>query len=350
VIRDEEWPELLALRRELDHHRISWVNAPYIDYPIKGWILHAIRRNPGAFVRSNLALVRITAEFKATHIHAFNPLYVANFIWALGRTNLPLVYRCGDRPVLHNAFYRAIWTFIRKRTSHFVADSAFIEKQLHATGVDARRISVVYAPAPRRKPSPPTQLPQEAMAEGAFRFVYVGEISRNKGVAVLTTAFREIALRYCNAHLLMAGRISSWRGDDWARALLEQVSADAIVSARVHFLGFVENVADLFRSCHVHIAPSLREEPYGLVVVEAKQEGIPSVIFPSGGMRELVRHGTDGFIVHQRDAQGLAGMLERYLTDPTLALRQGEAARASLDLLGVQDFGNKWRAVYQSVA
>lgn len=349
LIRDEEWPELTAFRKELDSRGIAWMTAPYIDYPIKGWILHAIRRNPGAFLRSNLALARVIAEFKPTHIHAFNPLYVANFLWALSRTNLPLVYRCGDRPLLHNAFYRAVWTFIRKRASHFVADSAFIEKKLHAGGVDPGRISVIYAPAPRRQASPPTQLPQAAMVEGAFRFLFVGQISRNKGVEVLTTAFRQIALRHGNVHLLIAGRISSWRGDDWARALQQQIGVDAIVGQRVHFLGFVENVAELLRSCHVHVAPTLTEEPYGLVVPEAKQEGVPSIIFPSGGMRELVTHGTDGIIVDRRDADGLAAALERYLTDPALALRHGEAACASLDRLGVRHFGDKWRAVYRSV-
>jgi len=349
VIRDEEWPELLAIRKDLGCRGIAWAPVPYIDYPRKGWMLHAVRRNPGAFIRSNRALARIITDFKATHIHAFNPFLVANFIWALKRTDLPLVYRCGDRLALHNVFFRAVWAFTRKRAAYFVADSAFVEKELQGRGVEAGRISVIYAPAPRREASAPTQLPLAAMAEGAFRFVFVGQITPNKGVEVLITAFREIALRHGNARLLIAGRISSWEGDAWARALRDQVSADASVGARVHFLGFVENVADLLRSCHVHVAPTLTDEPYGLVVPEAKQEGIPSVIFPSGGMRELVRHEFDGLVVAQRDAQGLTAALERYVTEPALASCHGKAARASLDQLGVQHFAERWHAVYRKV-
>ena len=55
---------------------------------------------------------------------------------------------------------------------------------------------------------------------------------------------------------------------------------------------------DLMRQCHVHVCPSRWEEPYGLVAVEAKTVGIPSIIFPSGGLKELIEHGTNGYLVY----------------------------------------------------
>src|SRR5580693_1280718 len=59
VIRPEEWPEVLA-----------WSTAPYIDYPIRGWLIHVAIQDPIAFLRGNAALRRILQSFAPTHIHA----------------------------------------------------------------------------------------------------------------------------------------------------------------------------------------------------------------------------------------------------------------------------------------
>lgn len=346
VVRDEDWPELKTIREAMANRGLEIVMLPHVDYPIRGWILHSMLRNPGAFFRSNRTLPRIVKDFRATHIHAFNPLYVAGFRWALARIRLPLVYRSGDRPTLHNAFYRWAWSFVKKRTTHFVADSRFIAQEIVATGVEPDRISVIYAPAPVRLDATRVSLPEETLGDGALRFVYVGQISEPKGVGVLVDAFDRVMQHYSNAHLLIAGPITEWRGDDWARTLRERVRSNARASRNVHFLGFIENAPELMAHCHVHIAPSLQLEPYGLVVVEAKQAGRPSIIFKSGGMSELVTDGVDGFALSEKNATALAEAMEKYASNPRLARMHGEAASASIATLGLPDFAERWRAVY----
>jgi glycosyltransferase involved in cell wall biosynthesis len=348
VVRDEDWPELIAVRDILAQRGLEWVKVPQIDYPIRGWILHVLRRNPGVFIRSNRALPRIVHDFRATHIHAFNPFHVASFRWALSGIRLPLIYRSGDRPALHNAFYRSTWSFVKRRATHFVADSKFIAQEIASTGVEDRRISVIYAPAPRRSLLKPFNLPAAALADGAFRIVYVGQIMQSKGVEVLVDAFLQIAERHENAHLVVAGRISEWRSDDWARNLRSRARSDPR-GAHVHFAGFVENAPGLIRQCHLHVAPTISEEPYGLVVVEAKEVGRPSIIFRSGGMSELVTNGVDGCVLDEKTATNLATAIEGYVTSPEKVRRHGEEAFKSISVLGIPEFGKRWKEVYATV-
>src|SRR5262249_8558258 len=139
------------------------------------------------------------------------------------------------------------------------------------------------------------------LADSTIRdIVFVGQIAEAKGPDLLVRAFRSVAKSNAQARLLIAGRISEWSGDKWARDLRDSVAHDPELRSRVVFLGFVENVPDLLRSREVLVAPSLVEEGLGLVVMEAKAAGIPSIVFPSGGLPEMIQHGVDGFVCRDK--------------------------------------------------
>jgi glycosyltransferase involved in cell wall biosynthesis len=347
AVRNEDWPELVELRKELSARGLSWKKFHYIDIPRKGWILRTIFRNPYAFFRANLDMIRTIRHFRVSHIHAFNPFFLLNFIPTIMLSRTPVIYRCGDEPAQHNRLWRTLWRYICKRVSHFVADSNFIRDKLIAFNIDLRKISVIYSPAPRRPRAKAVQIPEDARSDKAFRFVYAGQLTPEKGADVLIEAFSLISARFECAHLLIAGRISDWSGDDWARVLRDRVARDRKLGHRVHFLGWVENVPDLMRQCHVHVCPSKWEEPYGLVAVEAKSVGIPSIVFPSGGLKELIEHGTSGWVTKSRTADELSNALEFYLRSPGIAEEQGRNARNSLDALQLDSFCERWLAVYK---
>jgi glycosyltransferase involved in cell wall biosynthesis len=350
VVRPETWPELLELRARLEAEGLAWTTAPYIDYPLRGWLLRVVTHNPGAYLSGNAALRRIAREFGATHIHAFNPLHVAAFYGALRALNIPLVYRAGDKPIRHNPFYRWIWRFIVGRTAHFVADSQFIRRELETSGAPPERISVLYAPPPRRSSPLPVPYDESPKDQDGVRFVFVGQVVAEKGVDLLVAAFGQIAPAHPRCQLVIAGRISEWAGDAWARDLRDRTVANPALRDRVRFLGHVENAPELIERCHVHVAPSVKEEPYGLVVVEAKSVGRPSIIFASGGMAELVEQGVDGTVVTDRTADSLAKAMELYAASPDLAARQGANAQVSLAKLNLDLFATTWRQVYDDAA
>jgi glycosyltransferase involved in cell wall biosynthesis len=73
--------------------------------------------------------------------------------------------------------------------------------------------------------------------------------------------------------------------------------------------------------------PSLWDEAFGLVVVEAMAAGKPVVVTASGAMPQLVAHGA-GLVVPKRDEVAMAGAIGRLLDDDALRARLGQAARA----------------------
>ena len=347
AVRNEPWPELVALRAELAARNLAWKKFHYIDIPRKGWIVKTVLRNPYAFVRANLQMFNTIRSFHATHVHAFNQLYVLNFFPALALCRVPLIYRSGDEPAQHNLVWRAIWNYVRRRTNHFVADSNFIRDRLVACKVGSKKISVIYSPAPQRPIARPVQIPPVTRSDGAFRFVYAGQLTREKGIDILIEAFRQLS-KCESPHLLVAGRISDWSGDDLARELRDTVVSDPDLCNRVHFLGWIDNVPDLMRQCHVHVCPSVWEEPYGLVTVEAKVAGIPSIVFPSGGLKELINHGVNGWITKSKTSQELSRAMAHYATHPKFAEEQGRNARSSLDSLELGSFSQRWFNVYRN--
>ena len=104
----------------------------------------------------------------------------------------------------------------------------------------------------------------------------------------------------------------------------------------------------LLGNCELLVAPSIWEEPLGLVVMEAKQAGIPSIVFPSGGLPEMIEHGVDGYICADKTADALEEALRSYLDNPALSSLHGNAARNSLEKLGVEEFGRRWLSVYEA--
>jgi glycosyltransferase involved in cell wall biosynthesis len=314
---------------------------------LPGWRLWIMLRNPFAFIVGNWRFLKIAREFRPTHIHAFTAFHILSFLAALVLMRAPMIYRAGEKPIMHRWVWRMLWGFVVARSQRFVPVSSFIANELKATGVKSERIEIIHGIPPKRQWNevkiaiPPP--------DGSMRdIIFIGQITESKGTHLLIQAFRSVAVSYTQARLLIAGRISEWSGDKWARDLRDIVAQDPVLRSRVIFLGFVENVPELLRGREVLVAPSLVEEGLPLVVMEAKAASVPSIVFPSGGLPEMIQHGVDGFVCHDKSAGALVEGLKSYLDCPSATVRHGTAAKASLVGLGVPDFASRWLAVYES--
>jgi glycosyltransferase involved in cell wall biosynthesis len=118
---------------------------------------------------------------------------------------------------------------------------------------------------------------------------------------------------------------------------------------RIRFLGEIDDVDRLLALSNVHLCPSLCQEALGLVVLEAKCSGRPSVVFPSGALPEIVTHGVDGYVCEAATVDALKTACLYYIENPERARRHGIEAKRSLERLGVDSFAQRWRAVYDSV-
>jgi glycosyltransferase involved in cell wall biosynthesis len=148
--------------------------------------------------------------------------------------------------------------------------------------------------------------------------VCVSRMAPEKGVDVLIESIAK--LESDRAVLVIAGD-----GPDVEKC--RQLAQRLGVAERVHFLGLRDDVERLFSAADVVVMPSLWDEAFGLVVVEAMAAGVPVVVTASGAMPEIVDHGACGIVVPKRDSAALANAIDSLVMDPARAAAIGERGR-----------------------
>jgi spore coat protein SA len=99
--------------------------------------------------------------------------------------------------------------------------------------------------------------------------------------------------------------------------------------ATVKFFPYRSGAAlgDLFREADIFCSPSICEEGFGLVNVEALASAVPVVSTYSGGVREIFTAG-GGILVERGSVVELAGALRRLAQDPELRKSLGQQGYA----------------------
>lgn len=160
-------------------------------------------------------------------------------------------------------------------------------------------------------------------------FGLVGQIGPIKGQAFVLEAFAELADELPDADLVFAG--APVMDDPSYLAQLESRIAELGLQERVHRLGFCDRVPELMPAFDVFVLGS-REEPFGLVVIEAMAAGCLTVASCAGGVLEIVEDGVDGFLYAPGDGEALKATLRRVVALPEEERRAArERARRTVD-------------------
>ncbi|MEZ4240575.1 MAG: glycosyltransferase family 4 protein [Myxococcota bacterium] len=164
--------------------------------------------------------------------------------------------------------------------------------------------------------------PQRPVPAGPPRFLFVGRLLRDKGVFEFVSAAQRVrAAGAGRASFAVAGGL-----DPNPSAVSAQVLADWQREGQVAYLGEVPDVRPHLAACTVFVLPSYREgTPRS--VLEALATGRAVVTTDAPGCRQTVRHWDNGLLVPVRDAGALASAMERFVADPSLAVRMGERGR-----------------------
>ncbi|MBL8840321.1 MAG: glycosyltransferase family 4 protein [Planctomycetes bacterium] len=193
----------------------------------------------------------------------------------------------------------------------FIAMSEF-SKAKHAEFGFPREMEVVnyFLPDPPRDAAGPPPAPGPSPHARPY-FLFVGRLERIKGLDDVIPLFRE---RITGADLVIAGD-----GDHAAH--LKQLAAGC---PRVRFLGRVasEELARWYRNAVALVVPSVCFETFGIILIEAFQQGIPVVARRLGPFPEIVEKAQAGELFTTPDE--LVAALERLEGDAELRARYGQ--------------------------
>jgi glycosyltransferase involved in cell wall biosynthesis len=198
---------------------------------------------------------------------------------------------------------RGTW---RRHVDLFTTPSAFAREKLLAAGLPPGR--VVVKPNAVADPGEPVF--------GGRGGVFVGRLSREKGVHLLIEAWR----RAGDQPLRIVG--------DGPEAASLRASAASL--SNVHFLGRVDRAGVLaaLRAAAFAVVPSIWYENLPVSVAEAFACGRPVIGSHPTALAELVEHGRTGLLFDSGDADSLARACRELLAQPERATRMGREARA----------------------
>jgi len=116
-------------------------------------------------------------------------------------------------------------------------------------------------------------------------------------------------------------------GDGPERPKAEWLANTHGIAEDVLFLGKQNDMARLLSIADILLLPSDLES-FGLVALEAMACQVPVVATLVGGLPEVVRDGTDGYLCELGDVQSMGAACLRILENPALRAKIGEVARA----------------------
>jgi glycosyltransferase involved in cell wall biosynthesis len=161
----------------------------------------------------------------------------------------------------------------------------------------------------------------------AFRFAFVGTLSHHKGCHVLIDAFRRIVSE--RLELQIYG--SEAQFPEYARFVRKAAAGDA----RIKFLGTFprEEIGRVLAEMDVLIMPSLWYENSPLMLLFALRSHTPVIASDVGGLSEFISDGGNGFLFKTGDAEGLRGVMRRFVDDTALLgrMRAGETNIKSIE-------------------
>lgn len=158
-------------------------------------------------------------------------------------------------------------------------------------------------------------------------FLMVGRFVDSKAPHLTLLAFREVVRACPEARLIMVG-------DGVLVEACRQLTRALDMEKAVDFLGVQSHVevAALMREVRAFVLHSVTTseddvEGTPVAVLEAGAAGLPVVSTRHAGIKDVVIHGETGFLVDERDVQGMAGYMVELARDPGLAVRLGQRAR-----------------------
>ena len=141
----------------------------------------------------------------------------------------------------------------------------------------------------------------------------------DKGQVAAIRMFAKLCERPVDAILMFVG-------DGPARSECEKMAQTLGIEDRVRFAGHRNDIPDILAAADLQLVPSIVEEAFAYVALEAMCAKRPVIASNVGGMGEVLGNGERGVLVNMKDVDSVVDVCERLITQPELAEKQIERA------------------------
>lgn len=155
----------------------------------------------------------------------------------------------------------------------------------------------------------------------------IGTVTRlreEKGNRYFIEAASQVLREFPDTHFMILG-------DGPLRQELEKQAHHLNLDGKLHFTGFISEVAIALAAMNIAVMASLTEG-FPIALAEAMAAGKSVVVTSVGGMKQMVQHEENGLLVPSANSSALAAALIRLLKNAAFCQYLGNAARQrSLD-------------------
>ena len=192
-----------------------------------------------------------------------------------------------------------------------VADE-FVES-IMGSDFKARRFIIPNA-VDTSKYTPPVREPEDNIV------LFVGRLVYRKGLHVLVRAAQRVRSKDFKLYIV---------GGGYMELPIRMLAKAYGVEDRVELLGVVpeRDKVELYRKAKIVVVPSIFNESFGIVALEAMATGRPVIASRVGGLEDVVVNGETGILVEPGSEEKLAEAIETLLEDEAYRRKLGAKAR-----------------------
>lgn len=241
----------------------------------------------------------------------------------------------GDSTIAELAWKYVIWYYDQLDTIY--APSRSTKDELVAKGIDPAKIRIYPRgiDVERFHPAKRNGLLRKrfVQAEG-IKLLYVGRVSKEKNLHLLTQVFRQLVTEGQKVQLVVVGD----------GPYLEEMRA-SMHGLPCWFTGYLEGdrLAAVYASSDIFVFPSTTDT-FGNVVLEAQASGLPVVVSDCGGPAENMIPDRTGIVCQGDDAESLLAAIRTLIVDGDRRRSMGRAARAGMEKRSFENaFLGMWR-------
>lgn len=291
-----------------------------------------------------MRLVRLMRRVRPDAVHSITPK--AGLLAMLASAVLGVPHRfhtfTGQVWVTKSGVFRRLLMMMDRIVSIFAtqlfADSGSQARFLEEQGIAGRKRiqvlaggSIAGVELDRFRPDPASKHALRlslGCPDPVFIYLFVGRITREKGVLDLVNAFSRVVEAGVAAELWLVGP------DEEGLCTRFSVEVSGCMHS-IRYFGPTTEPEKFMAASDVLMLPSYREG-FGSVIIEAAACGIPAIAYRINGVIDAIVENETGIFAETGDIRSLSNLMMRMAADEKMRIKLGEAAH----LRAVNDFSS----------
>ncbi len=186
------------------------------------------------------------------------------------------------------------------------------------------------------------------LKSAVFTIGVIGRLTPIKGQKYFLQALARVIRVVPRVRALIVGDISP--GKEKYKEELLMLSRRLSLDRYVEFMGRQNNIPRVLSRLDVLVLPTVTQEAFGRVLIEAGASGVPVIATRVGGVVDIIQDGVNGILVEPQNPAGLATGLIRLFQEPKLRQKLALAGRKRVEAdFSLQQMAEKTIRLYEEV-